>query len=222
MSATHRAERDRAELDRTEQQRRAVLIARVQELSVALGRAQADGALTVEQDGNLQELLADASAPTTAGDAPELAGIRRNLDQVAALLPRYREEAASRLRARLAELPEVSPEDREHVQRALDTDNLATAAELVYFLELGEPVPEVRSQDSHLEAFFPDVPRALPAGITPKLVATVRNRRRWSGSPRSTTRTCRSSRRSAPRKPWSCGTVSPLPTTASTSTRAPT
>ncbi|WP_330479238.1 hypothetical protein OG301_33915 [Streptomyces platensis] len=177
----HRAERDRAELDRTEQQRRAALVARVQELSVALGRAQADGALTVEQDVNLQELLADASAPTTAGDAPELAGIRRNLDQVAALLPRYREEAASRLRARLAELPEVSPEDREHVQRALDTDNLATAAELVYFLELGEPVPEVRSQDSHLEAFFPDVPRALPAGITPKLVGTVRNRRRWSG-----------------------------------------
>ncbi|BCK66806.1 hypothetical protein Srufu_007590 [Streptomyces libani subsp. rufus] len=177
----HRTERDRAELDRTEQQRRAALVARVQELSVALGRAQADGALTVEQDVNLQELLADASAPTTAGDAPELAGIRRNLDQVAALLPRYREEAASRLRARLAELPEVSPEDREHVQRALDTDNLATAAELVYFLELGEPVPEVRSQDSHLEAFFPDVPRALPAGITPKLVGTVRDRRRWSG-----------------------------------------
>ncbi|MFF7701891.1 hypothetical protein [Streptomyces lydicus] len=177
----HRAERDRADLDRTEQQRRAALVARVQELSVALGRAQADGALTVEQDVNLQELLADASAPTIAGNAPELAGIRRNLDQVAALLPRYREEAASRLRARLAELPEVSPEDREHVQRALDTDNLATAAELVYFLELGEPVPEVRSQDSHLEAFFPDVPLALPAGITPKLVGTVRNRHRWSG-----------------------------------------
>ncbi|UNZ20556.1 hypothetical protein [Streptomyces sp. 891-h] len=172
------SEERRAQLTTLEIERRSALGEKQRHLAARLRRSQADEALTVEQDVSLQELLVDARAHLAHDGPDELAAVRRNLDRVEELLPRYRKEAADRLRARLAALTDVSAEDRERVQRNLDTDNLATAAELVYFLELGEPVPEIRSEDSHLEAFFPAVPEALPGGICPELIAAVRARGR--------------------------------------------
>ncbi|MFF9504915.1 hypothetical protein [Streptomyces sp. NPDC014656] len=166
-----------ARLAQTEGERHRMLADRVRELGAELRRAQADGALTVEQDVNLQELLADSAPRTESGSSRELSVIRRNLDRVAELIPHHRKEAADRLRARLAALPTVGEDDRRRVLHNLDTDNLATAAELVYFLELGESVPEIRAEDSHLETFFPAVPDALPGGITPDLIKAVRSRR---------------------------------------------
>ncbi|MER6317936.1 hypothetical protein ABT237_29850 [Streptomyces sp. NPDC001581] len=172
-------EERRADLTGTERERRSALAGKQGELAARLRRSQADEALTVEQDVSLQELLADAGKHLGHDGPDELASARRNLDRVEELLPRYRKEAADRLRARLDALTDVSAEDRERVRRNLDTDSLATAAELVYFLELGEPVPEIRSEDSHLEAFFPAVPDALPGGVDPGLITAVRTRGRY-------------------------------------------
>ncbi|CAL9292599.1 hypothetical protein [Streptomyces sp. SudanB52_2052] len=169
----------RAQLGKVERVRHAALAEEARQLTARLRRSQADEALTVEQDVSLQELLADARAQLESDGPGELAAVRRNLYRVEELLPRYREEAAGRLRARLAALTDVSAEDRERVLRNLDTDSLATAAELVYFLELGEPVPEIRSEDSHLEAFFPAAPDALPGGIDAELIEAVRARGRY-------------------------------------------
>ncbi|MEU8476659.1 hypothetical protein [Streptomyces hygroscopicus] len=173
------SEERHAHLTVIERDRRAALAEKQRQLAARLRRSQADEALTVEQDVSLQELLADARAHLEHDRPDELAAVRRNLDRVEELLPRYRKEAADRLRARLAALADVSAEDRERVQRNLDTDSLATAAELVYFLELGEQVPEIRSEDSHLEAFFPAVPDALPGGVDAGLIAAVRTRGRY-------------------------------------------
>ncbi|MGW2799533.1 hypothetical protein [Streptomyces sp. NPDC001269] len=177
------SEESRTQLTALEQGRRTALAEKERQLAAQLRRSQADEALTVEQDVVLQELLADAKAQLDHDRPDGLAASRRNLDRVEELLPRYRKEAADRLRARLAALTDVSAEDRERVLRNLDTDSLATAAELVYFLELGEPVPEIRSEDSHLEVFFPAVPDALPSGLDAKLVEAVRSRSRHGDDP---------------------------------------
>lgn len=173
------SEERRTQLSALERNRHTVLTEKHRQLVARLRRSQADEALTVEQDVSLQELLADANALLQYDEQCDLSAVRRNLDRVEELLPRYREEAAARLRARLAALTGVSAEDRDRILRNLHTDSLATAAELVYFLELGEPVPEIRSEDSHLEAFFPVVPDALPGGIDEELVTVVRSRGRY-------------------------------------------
>ncbi|MGW1473199.1 hypothetical protein ACWCQJ_18390 [Streptomyces olivaceus] len=166
-----------ARLAEAEQRRQRALCEKAGELAAELRRAQADGALTDEQDVRLQELLADSTGHTESGEPRELAAVRRNLDRVAELLPHYRKEAADRLRARLDALTDISEKDRERVRHNLDDDVLSTAAELVYFLELGERVPDIRTEESHLEMFFPAVPDALPGGITPELIEAVRCRR---------------------------------------------
>jgi hypothetical protein len=61
------------------------------------------------------------------------------------------------------------------VLRHLDTGGLATAADLVYFLEIGEPVPEIETGESHLTEFFPAVPDGLRGGIDRDLVDLVRS-----------------------------------------------
>ncbi|MGW4561631.1 hypothetical protein ACWEN3_04205 [Streptomyces sp. NPDC004561] len=177
------SEERRTQFTALEQERRTALAEKERQLAAQLRRSQADEALTVEQDVILQELLADAKAQLDHDRPDELAATRRNLDRVEELLPRYRKEAADRLRARLTALTDVSAEDRERVLRNLDTDSLATAAELVYFLELGEPVPEIRSEDSHLDVFFPAVPDALPSGLEAELIEAVRSRSRHGDDP---------------------------------------
>ncbi|MEV7084953.1 hypothetical protein AB0O07_03460 [Streptomyces sp. NPDC093085] len=176
-SSLNRPEAWRTRLDESAVRRRAELTESHRERTAELRRAQADGALSDDQDVTLQELLADALPVAEDGTPREPAPVRRTLARVAELLPRYRKEAADRLRARLDALPDISPDERGQVLRHLETDGLATAADLVYFLELGEPVPEILAGESHLAGFFPEVPRGLPGGITTELVTTVRTRR---------------------------------------------
>ncbi|MEU5127833.1 hypothetical protein [Streptomyces mobaraensis] len=147
-------------------------------LTAEVGRAEAEDALTPEQGIHLRELLADTAEHTDSGDARDLTEIRRNLDRVDELIPLYREQAAQELRKRLDALPGISDEDREQVERNLEFGNLGTAAELLYFLELGEKMPEMRLQESRFEAFFPQVPQALAGGLTRELIDTVRERTR--------------------------------------------
>lgn len=146
------------------------------ELLAELHRAQADGALTDDQDLRLQELLADAKGHLDGTDTHDLVGVRRALDTVRGDLPAFRRQAADRIRARLDAL-DPTEELRAQVLRHLDTGGLATAADLVYFLEIGEDVPEIDGGESHLIEFFPAVPEGLPRGIDRNLVELVRTGR---------------------------------------------
>ncbi|MGW6522122.1 hypothetical protein [Streptomyces sp. NPDC054962] len=144
------------------------------ELVAELHRAQADGAVTEDQDLSLQELLADAHDHLEGADRNDLLDVRRALDTVRSDLPAFRRQAADRIRARLDVL-EVTAEERAQVLRRLETNDLATAADLVYFLEIGELVPEIEGGESHLTEFFPTVPDGLPGGIDQDLVDLVRS-----------------------------------------------
>ncbi|MEU7381665.1 hypothetical protein AB0A91_16995 [Streptomyces sp. NPDC042207] len=163
-----------AELDAREATRRTELRTAHDELVAELHRAQADGAVTDDQDLGLQELLADARTRLDDTDQHDLTEVRRALDTVRADLPAYRQQASDRIRARLDAL-DLTVEERAQVLRHLDTGGLATAADLVYFLEIGEPVPEIEAGESHLTEFFPVVPDGLPRGIDPELIDVVRS-----------------------------------------------
>ncbi|MGI8333690.1 hypothetical protein ACRYCC_27390 [Actinomadura scrupuli] len=144
-----------------------------EQLLAELRRAQTNNEVSEEQAGELTGLLRDADMAATRN----LAAVRARLVRVAELLPRYRAEAARRLSDRLVALPEVDEGTIERVERLIGTGELSTAAELIYFLEIGEPVPQV-SEWRHLQRFFPAVPDALPTGLTPDVIATVRSRGR--------------------------------------------
>ncbi|MFJ1881892.1 hypothetical protein [Streptomyces sp. NPDC088137] len=144
------------------------------ELVAELHRAQADCAVTDDQDLRLQELLADARDRLDGTGAHDLRFVRQALDTVRNDLPDFRQQAADRIRARLDAL-DLSAHGRAQVLRHLDTGGLATAADLVYFLEIGEPVPEIEGSEPHLTEFFPAVPDGLPRGIDRELVDLVRS-----------------------------------------------
>ncbi|MFJ3143652.1 hypothetical protein ACIPJM_14540 [Streptomyces halstedii] len=163
-----------AEIDDRETARRAQLRKAHDALVAELHRAQADGAVTEDQDLGLQELLADAQNSLESGDRHDLLHVRQALDTVRSGLPAFREQAADRIRARLDAL-DPSVEERAQVLRRLETNDLATAADLVYFLEIGEPVPEIEGGESHLTEFFPAVPDGLPGGIDHELIELVRS-----------------------------------------------
>ncbi|WP_129293789.1 hypothetical protein [Streptomyces lydicus] len=163
-----------AEIEELETTRRAALRTEHDELVTELHRAQADGAVTDDQDLRLQELLADARTHLDDTGHHDLIDVRRALETVRADLPMHRQEAAGRIRARLDAL-DLPADERAQVLRHLDTGGLATAADLVYFLEIGEPVPEIEAGESHLTEFFPVVPEGLPKGIDHELVAMVRS-----------------------------------------------
>lgn len=154
--------------------RRVALRADHDELVAEMHRAQADGAVTDDQDLRLQELLADARTRLDNTDQRDLTDVRRALARVRGDLPKHRREAADRIRARLDAL-DLTEGERAQVLRHLDTGGLATAADLVYFLEIGEPVPEIEAGESHLTEFFPVVPDGLPKGIDHELVELVRS-----------------------------------------------
>ncbi|WP_033283941.1 NUP-1 [Streptomyces sp. NRRL F-525] len=154
--------------------RRAELGRAHDELVAELHRAQADGAVTDDQDLSLQELLADARNWLDGTEPDDLLDTRRALDTVRNDLPAFRQQAADRIRARLDAL-ELTTEERAQVLRHLDTGGLATAADLVYFMEIGEDVPEIEGGESHLTDFFPAVPDGLPKGIDSELVGLVRS-----------------------------------------------
>ncbi|MFI5523489.1 hypothetical protein [Streptomyces platensis] len=163
-----------AEIEELETTRRTALQTEHDELVTELHRAQADGAVTDDQDLRLQELLADARTHLDDTGHHDLIDVRWALETVRADLPMHRQEAADRIRARLDAL-DVPADERAQVLRHLDTGGLATAADLVYFLEIGEPVPEIEAGESHLTEFFPVVPDGLPKGIDHELVAMVRS-----------------------------------------------
>ncbi|MFE2941750.1 hypothetical protein ACFXKG_22250 [Streptomyces sp. NPDC059255] len=162
------------EIDDREALRRTELRTAHGELVAELRRAQADGAVTEDQDLRLQELLADAHDRLENAERHDLLGVRRALDSVRSDLPDFRQQAGDRIRARLDAL-DPTAEERAQVLRRLETNDLATAADLVYFLEIGEPVPEIEGGESHLTDFFPVVPDGLPGGIDPDLVDLVRS-----------------------------------------------
>ncbi|MEU5015172.1 hypothetical protein AB0G35_33845 [Streptomyces sp. NPDC021749] len=166
--------RTAAEIEEQEAKRRTALRAEHDELVAELHRAQADSAVTDDQDLRLQELLADARRHLDDPAQHDLFHVRRALGTVRSDLPAYRQEATDRIRARLDALGPTE-EERAQVLRHLDTGGLATAADLVYFLEIGEPVPEIEPGESHLTEFFPDVPDGLPLGIDQELVELVRS-----------------------------------------------
>ncbi|MER7730089.1 hypothetical protein ABTX80_04335 [Streptomyces erythrochromogenes] len=163
-----------AEIDARAASRRAELREKHRDLVAELHRAQADGAVTDDQDLSLQELLADAVRRLDDSDTYDLVDVRRALDTVRDALPEFRKQAADRIRARLDAL-DPGEELRAQVLRHLDTGGLATAADLVYFLEIGEEVPEIDAGESHLTDFFPTVPDGLPKGIDQALVDLVRS-----------------------------------------------
>ncbi|MGW1379275.1 hypothetical protein ACWD6P_34110 [Streptomyces sp. NPDC002446] len=163
-----------AGIEEREATRRAELRQEHDELVAELHRAQADGAVTDDQDLHLQELLADARGRLEGADTHDLIDVRRALDTVRRDLPAFRQQAADRIRARLDAL-DLTTEERSQVLRHLDTGGLATAADLVYFLEIGEPVPEIETGEAHLTEFFPAVPDGLPGGIDRGLVDVVRS-----------------------------------------------
>ncbi|MFD8868724.1 hypothetical protein ACFV1F_31060 [Streptomyces sp. NPDC059590] len=165
----------RSTIERQESERRTALRTAHDELVAELHRSQAEGAVTDDQDLRLQELLADAHKRLEDAAEHDLSTVRRSLDEVRAKLPEHRQEAADRIRARLEALPDVGGDQRAQVLRHLNTGGLATAADLVYFLEIGEPVPEIEAGEPHLTDFFPVVPDGLPKGLTPDLVELVRS-----------------------------------------------
>ncbi|MCT7351020.1 hypothetical protein N4P33_02345 [Streptomyces sp. 15-116A] len=162
-----------AEIDERETRRRTELRRVHDELVAELHRAQADGAVTDDQDLRLQALLAGARDQLDGPGSHDLMDVRRALDTVRGDLPAYRQQAADRIRARLDAL-DLPEEERAQVLRHLDTGGLPTAADLVYFLEIGEQVPEIDGGESHLTDFFPTVPDGLPKGIDRDLVELVR------------------------------------------------
>ncbi|MFD7551069.1 hypothetical protein [Streptomyces sp. NPDC059816] len=162
-----------AEIADRETSRRAELRQAHDELVAELHRAQADGAVTDDQDLRLQELLADARIRLEDTETHDLMDVRRALDTVTGDLPTFRQQAADRIRARL-DAADPTTEERAQVLRHLDTGGLATAADLVYFLEIGEPVPEIETGESHLIEYFPVVPDSLRKGIDREFVDLVR------------------------------------------------
>ncbi|MEU7041114.1 hypothetical protein AB0A77_08635 [Streptomyces varsoviensis] len=162
-----------AEVESKEAARRVKLRDDYDILVAELHRAQADGAVTDDQDLRLQELLADARMHLDDHENCQLTGVRQALERTKADLPTYRREASDRIRARL-DAHDPTEDERAQVLRHLDTGGLATAADLVYFLEIGEPVPEIEPGESHLTEFFPDVPDGLPKGIDRAFIDLVR------------------------------------------------
>jgi hypothetical protein len=155
-----------------------------EQLLAELRRARLQNEISEEQDGELTTIL-DAADPDTppggsrdeARERRSLASVRAQLNGVAKLLPAYREEAARRLHDRLERLMEQPskrvPVDAPHIQRLIDAGELSTAEELIYYCEVGEPVPQVTVRED-LTRFFPAVSDALVGGITADVVEAAR------------------------------------------------
>ncbi|WP_407565993.1 hypothetical protein [Streptomyces sp. 184] len=162
------------DIDVLKARRRQELDASRKALLAELRQAQADGAVTDDQDLSMQELLEGARTGLEGTTQSDLSEVRATLRSVRTSLPAYREEAAGRIRARLDAL-DVAQAERDQVLRHLDTGKLPTAADLVYFMEIGEPMPEIDTGETHLGKFFPEVPEKLPRGIDGELIRLVRS-----------------------------------------------
>jgi hypothetical protein len=155
---------------------RAEMIAERHTVDADLRRARRSNVVTEEADGELTALL--ASADPTRGN---LGQVRATLATISNLLPTYREQAAQRLRDRLAAL-DIDDEERARISDPIEKGDLLTAEELLYFQDVGEPVPRTDHSRRDLRAFFPAIPEALPKGITTELVTAIRERASYAGS----------------------------------------
>ncbi|MCW2749995.1 MAG: hypothetical protein JWR83_1105, partial [Aeromicrobium sp.] len=174
------AEQLRGELDRAEKISRAELSTTAAQLSAELRRARLQNEVSEEQDGELTSLLADANASGSKVSRSDLATVRKELAAVAELLPDYREQAGHRLTARLEQLGRR--DDIEHITRLIEAGELSTAEELIYYSEIGQPMPTLQSPRTDLADFFPAVPLALPDGITDDVIAAVRAGQVYAGT----------------------------------------
>ncbi len=168
-------ERLRRELDDAEKISRDELTTTAARLSAELRLARLQNEVSEERDGELTSLLADASPNGSNQTRGDLATVRKQLAAVAELLPDYREEAGHRLTARLDRLERSG--DVEHIRRLIKDGDLSTAEELIYYGEIGLPMPTLQSPRTDLAAFFPTVPLAIPGGIADELIDAVRGGR---------------------------------------------
>ncbi|MET9535203.1 AAA family ATPase [Streptomyces sp. NPDC006649] len=144
-------------------------------LEDALRRTRVNGVFREEEERDFEHRL-QASVLIPAGD---LALVRKRLDVLSEELERAHATATAKLRARLADIPDLRPENLARVMPLLDDGDLLTAEELISHLSNGESIPDTHEETHALDAFFPSVPDALPQGITERLVRAVRNRERF-------------------------------------------
>lgn len=151
-------------------------------LTADLRTARQQSEVSDEQDGELTSIL-EASDLENRHD---LAAVRTQLAEVSVLLPRYRAEAAQKLRDWLDRIRENAPirGDEGHITRLIDDGALSTAEELIHFCEIGEAVPEPRpALREDFSRFFPAVPDALPRGLTDEVIEAARQGTVVSGCP---------------------------------------
>ena len=162
----------RKQLRAVEAERRAQLRRDAERLAAALRRARLSNQTSDEQDNELTRRLDDA----VQGDR-ELIAARADLASIEQLLATYQDDSKSRLHGRLEALPKATQSTVERIAGYIDSGQLSIAEELIYFAEIGEPVPDSGShQRDDLARCFPAVPAALPKGITVELVRQVRRR----------------------------------------------
>ncbi|WP_139209859.1 hypothetical protein [Microlunatus flavus] len=150
------------------------------DLAAALREARLNNQISEEQDAELTARLDDARR-----DLKNPGAVRAILDSIKQRLPHYRQEAATRLRERLAATrmqPKVTDADVQRVAGYINRGDLGTAEELIYLLQTDETLPSLQPHDE-LQRFFPAVPEALPAGITTALVDAARRRQVLASCP---------------------------------------
>ncbi|MEW1721074.1 hypothetical protein [Streptomyces sp. NPDC093109] len=170
-------DRVRAMVDEAGKRAVAVLEAKRGELEDSLRRTRVNGVFREEEERDFEHRLR-ASALTPSSD---LAFARSRFDGLSEELERAHATATAKLRARLADIPDLRPENLARVEPLLDDGDLLTAEELISHLSNGESIPDTHQTDHALDAFFPGVPDALPHGITEQLVRAVRARERFLG-----------------------------------------
>ena len=149
-------------------------------LGEQLRLARATSQVTEEQDAELTAHLDDVQR-----DGVDVRAARRLLGEVAAALPRHREQAVTLLRERLEELSggsSLDPSDVAKVEDVLGKGDLNTAEEMIYQLADSGSLPEAKDYDE-LARFFPGVPDALERGITVQVVEAARSRGALEGAP---------------------------------------
>ncbi len=159
-------------VDRAENNSRTELEHLRLDLAAQLREARTNNEIDEEQDAELTAILRDSGR-----EGVDPATARRALERIGRRLPDYRDRAARALRERLDAIAHsdhpISAEDVGRVNAFIDQGDLGTADELIYLLETNEELPSMR-RHAHLTQFFPDVPTAVPDGITAAHVEIAR------------------------------------------------
>ncbi|MET8540338.1 hypothetical protein ABZW03_06745 [Kitasatospora sp. NPDC004799] len=147
-----------------------------QGLEESLRRARVDGALTEDGERVLERRIQDAVPDPDC----DLASVRRELEALSGELNRARASHTAALRTRLHAIDGLRPDDQDRVEQLIDSGDLLTADELISHLVNGESIPDTRTTDRSLAAFFPGVPTELAStGISRGLIEAVRQRKRF-------------------------------------------